>query len=116
MFTKIWWKAAGIRAIRTVAQTALGMIAVGAAMSDVDWLRVLSCAAVAGILSMLTSLAGLPEIQTVNDDKGRITVKAYDKYDEDGSPILDDGACAACDLTPYLMDDAENGGDGNADR
>lgn len=116
MFTRIWWKAAGIRAVKTVAQTALGMIAVGAAMSDVDWLRVLSCAAVAGILSMLTSLAGLPEIQTVDDDKGRITVKAYDKYDDDGSPIPDDGACAACDLTPFLADDAENGGDGNADR
>lgn len=118
MFTRIWWKAAGIRAIRTVAQTAIGMIAVGAAMSDVDWLRVLSCAAVAGILSMLTSLAGLPEIQTVDDDKGRITVKAYDKYDDDGSPIPDDGACTACDLTPYLMEneDSEKDGKDNADR
>lgn len=63
MITNIkWWKAAGIRAIKTIAQTAVGMIAVGAAVSDVDWLRVASVSTVAGILSLLTSLAGLPEV------------------------------------------------------
>lgn len=63
MITNIkWWKAAGVRAIKTIAQTAVGMIAVGAAVSDVDWLRVASVSAVAGILSLLTSLAGLPEV------------------------------------------------------
>lgn len=60
--SKKWWKAALIRAVKTVAQTAVGMVAVGAAVSEVDWLRVLSVSAVAGFLSILTSLAGLPEV------------------------------------------------------
>lgn len=58
-----WIKAAGIRAIKTVAQTAIGMIAVGAALSDIDWLQVGSVAAVAGILSLLTSIVGIPEVE-----------------------------------------------------
>ncbi|MBQ9631319.1 MAG: hypothetical protein IJV04_00155 [Lachnospiraceae bacterium] len=60
--TKKWWKAAGIRAIKTVAQTAVGMITVGAAISEIDWIYVVSVAAVAGVASMLTSIAGLPEV------------------------------------------------------
>lgn len=63
-----WFKAAGIRAIRTVAQTAVSLIAVGAAMEDVDWLRVGSCSLLAGILSMLTSIAGLPEVTDGNNN------------------------------------------------
>ena len=59
---KEWAKAAGIRAIKTFAQTMVGCIAVGAAIDEVDWLRALSISAVACILSLLTSLAGLPEI------------------------------------------------------
>lgn len=58
-----WLKAAGVRAIKTVAQTALGMITVGAAVEDVNWLYVGSVALVAGIYSMLTSIAGLPEVE-----------------------------------------------------
>ena len=58
-----WLKAAGLRAIRTAAQTALGLITVGAAMSDINWVVVGSTAAVAGIYSLLTSLAGLPELK-----------------------------------------------------
>ena len=120
MFTRIWWKAAGIRAIRTVAQTAIATIGTAALIERVNWLAVLSASALAGVLSLLTSIAGLPEVreaQTVDNDNGRIIVRAYDNYDDDGSPIVD-GACAACDLTPYLMDDedSEKGGDGNADR
>ena len=61
--TKQWWKAAGIRAIKTVAQSAVGMIAVGAAISEIDWIYVVSVAVVAGIVSMLTSIAGLPEVE-----------------------------------------------------
>ena len=113
MFTKAWLKAAGIRAIKTVAQTAVATIGTSALIESVNWLAVLSASALAGVLSLLTSIAGLPELretQTVNEDKGRITVKAYDNYDEDGSPIVD-GECAACDLTPYLSKDAEEGGD-----
>ena len=62
-YWKQWAKAAGIRAIKTVAQTAVAMIGVGAVMSDVDWLRVGSASLVAGILSLLTSIAGLPEVE-----------------------------------------------------
>lgn len=61
---KKWAKAAGIRAIKTVAQTAVGMLTgdmIG--IVDVDWLRVLSVAALAGVASILTSLAGLPEVK-----------------------------------------------------
>ena len=60
-----WLKAAGIRAIKTMAQTALGMITVGMAVQEVSWVHVASVAAVAGILSILTSLAtNLPELST----------------------------------------------------
>lgn len=58
-----WLKAALIRAIKTIAQTAVGMIAVGAALTDVNWLYVGSVSLTAGILSILTSLAGLPEVE-----------------------------------------------------
>lgn len=58
-----WLKAALIRAIKTMAQTAVGMIAVGAALADVNWLYVGSVSLTAGILSILTSLAGLPEVE-----------------------------------------------------
>ncbi len=62
---KTWLKAAGIRALKTVAQTAAAMIGVGATLGSVDWLAVFSTAAVSGILSLLTSTAGLPEVKEV---------------------------------------------------
>ena len=58
-----WLKAAGIRAIKTVAQTAIATISTSAIISDVDWALVLSASALAGIISILTSIAGLPEIK-----------------------------------------------------
>lgn len=61
---KNWIKAAGVRAIKTVAQTALATIGTTAVMDEVDWLVVASASALAGILSLLTSLAGLPEVKT----------------------------------------------------
>ena len=60
---KEWAKAALIRALRTFAQTFAGCIAVGAAASEVDWIRALSVSGVAFVLSILTSLAGLPEVE-----------------------------------------------------
>lgn len=58
-----WWKAAGIRAIKTVAQTAVATIGTSAILSEVNWLVVASASALAGILSLLTSIAGLPEVK-----------------------------------------------------
>lgn len=58
---KKWLKCAGIRAIKTVAQTAVGVIGASALLSEVNWLAVVSASALAGLLSMLTSVAGLPE-------------------------------------------------------
>ena len=60
---KKWFKAAGIRAIKTVAQTAVATIGTSAVMGDVNWLMVGSASLLAGILSLLTSVAGLPEVQ-----------------------------------------------------
>lgn len=110
---RTWWKAAFVRALRTVAQTAVATIGTAALIERVNWLAVLSASALAGVLSLLTSLAGLPEVrgaQASGEDKGRITVLAYDEYDEDGSPIVDK-PCEECDLSQYVDDDAKEGGD-----
>ena len=58
-----WWAAAGVRAIKTVAQTAVATIGTAAILSAVDWRIVISASALAGVLSLLTSLAGLPEVE-----------------------------------------------------
>lgn len=60
--TKLWWKAAGVRALKTVAQTAIATIGTSAFMGDVAWPLVGSASLLAGILSLLTSVAGLPEV------------------------------------------------------
>ena len=60
---KIWIKAAGVRAIKTVAQTAAATIGTAAMMGEVNWVAVGSAALLAGVLSMLTSVAGLPEVK-----------------------------------------------------
>ena len=60
---KNWIKAAGVRAIKTVAQTAVATIGTAVALGDVNWLMVASASVLAGILSLLTSVAGLPELQ-----------------------------------------------------
>ena len=64
IFTKEWFAAAGIRALKTAAQTAVASIGVTAMIHGVDWVVVGSTAALAGVLSLLTSVAGLPEIET----------------------------------------------------
>lgn len=61
--TKKWIKCAGVRAVKTMAQTALSLISVGAVMSEIDWVVVGSASLVAGVYSVLTSVAGLPEVE-----------------------------------------------------
>jgi hypothetical protein len=63
IFTKEWWAAAGVRALKTVCQTAIASIGTAVVMSDVNWIAVASASVLAGILSLLTSLAGLPEVE-----------------------------------------------------
>ncbi len=60
--TAKWVKAATVRAVKTMAQTAVGMIVVGTPATEVDWINVLSVASVAGAVSLLTSIAGIPEV------------------------------------------------------
>jgi len=60
---KLWIKAAGIRAIKTVAQTAVATIGTSAVMDEVNWIMVGSASVLAGLLSLLTSVAGLPEVK-----------------------------------------------------
>ena len=60
---KQWLKAAGVRCIKTIAQAAIAMIGTSAVLSEIDWKLVISASVVAGILSILTSIAGLPEVE-----------------------------------------------------
>ena len=60
---KLWFKAAAVRAVKTVAQTAVATIGTSAAMGEVNWIMVGSASLLAGILSLLTSVAGLPEVE-----------------------------------------------------
>ena len=62
-YMKKWFKAAGVRAVKTVAQTAVATIGTAAAMGDVNWPLVASASVLAGVLSLLTSVAGLPEVE-----------------------------------------------------
>jgi len=62
VFTKQWLRAAAVRAVKTVAQTAVATVGTSAVLSEVNWIAVLSASALAGVLSLLTSIAGLPEV------------------------------------------------------
>lgn len=62
LLTRTWWKAAGIRAIKTFAQSATALISACAVVSEIDWLLVLYTSAISALLSLLTSLGGLPEV------------------------------------------------------
>lgn len=64
---KKWTKAAGVRAVKTVAQTAVGLIGTSLVIADVNWQVVLSASILAGITSVLTSIAGLPEVDKIEE-------------------------------------------------
>ena len=66
---KLWFKAAAIRAVRSIAQTAIAAIGTSLALQNVDWRMVASTSLLAGIMSVLTSLVGLPEVKEVSDDE-----------------------------------------------
>ena len=66
--TKAWFKAAGIRALKTICQTAIATIGTAAVLDEVNWIAVLSASVLAGILSLLTSVAGLPEVKLEHGD------------------------------------------------
>ena len=68
-FTKEWFKAAAIRALKTIAQTAIATIGTAAVIGQVDWILVGSASLMAGILSILTSIAGLPEVKKAEEIK-----------------------------------------------
>lgn len=63
VFTKKWWHASLVRCIKTISQTAIATIGTAAVLGGVDWVMVASASALAGILSILTSIAGLPEVK-----------------------------------------------------
>lgn len=66
--SKIWWQNAGVRALKTVAQTMVATIGTAAMLESVDWKMAVSAAVLAGVLSLLTSLAGLPETDAANTE------------------------------------------------
>ena len=78
VFTKEWLKAAAIRAIKTVAQTAVATIGTAAVIGEVDWLMVGSAALLSGVLSLLTSIAGLPEVDSINSTSSMPEVKTVE--------------------------------------
>lgn len=85
MYTKDWFKAAGVRALKTVCQTAAAMIGTAAVIADVDWGAVVSASILAGFLSLLTSVAGLPELKANEDtaeDSGDDYEGKHSKDDE----------------------------------
>jgi len=65
---KYWLKCASVRAIKTIAQSMIALISVGTFMSDINWTQVLSASILAGILSILTSIAGIPEVDMLEED------------------------------------------------
>lgn len=80
---KMWLKAALVRAIKTMAQTAAALIGTNAVgILDVDWIAVLSASALSGILSILTSIAGLPEVDKVDEIQTRVNLDTVDELYE----------------------------------
>lgn len=75
---KLWIKAAAIRAVKTICQAAIATIGTAAIISEIDWKYIMSASLLAGILSILTSLAGLPEV----DNGERFTIESFDELSD----------------------------------
>ena len=88
---KTWIKKAGVRAIKTVAQSAVAMIGTAAVLSDVDWKMTVSAAILAGVLSILTSIAGLPEVKDDAEALGIENVDAEKGVDQPETEDDDNG-------------------------
>lgn len=71
LFTKNWFKAAGVRAMKTIAQTAVSTVGTATVIENVDWKMIVSASILAGVLSMLTSIGGLPELNEVTGEVKR---------------------------------------------
>ena len=69
--TQKWLKAAAVRAVKTMAQTAGAMLVMGQSASEVDWLNIVSVSAVAGVISILTSIGGIPEVESEEPDENQ---------------------------------------------
>lgn len=85
---KTWWKAAGVRALKTFCQTAVSMLTVGQAFIDVDWINVLSVSGVAAVISLLTSIAGIPEVDFLmaqQEEAEEIEEEASEDPEEEGT-------------------------------
>ena len=86
---KEWFKAAGIRAVRTVAQTALATIGTAAVLEEVNWLAVASASLLAGILSMLMSLTGLPELDKETETPDNLFAEKIAELEEESEETED---------------------------
>ena len=70
IINKKWWKSAAVRAVKTIAQTAIATIGTAAVLGDVDWIAVGSASVLAGVLSLLMSISGLPEVEEITNKEG----------------------------------------------
>ena len=83
--TKLWFKSAGVRCLKTICQSAVALIGTSLVISDVDWVTVASASVLAGILSLLTSVAGLPEIQFDEDEVEALSDTYTDNRKDEGN-------------------------------
>lgn len=82
--SKVWWQNAGVRALKTVAQTMVATIGTAAVLESVDWRMAISAAVLAGVLSLLTSLAGLPETDAANTEAELVNAMPSETAPEEG--------------------------------
>lgn len=82
--SKVWWQNAGVRALKTIAQTMVATIGTAAVLESVDWKMAVSAAVLAGVLSLLTSLAGLPETDAANTEAELVNAMPSETAPQEG--------------------------------